>query len=58
MLPACMEELDKHGKTYELRMYRNAEPRFLRGLPAELSRAAAQDMWHRVLVFYEQYLTA
>jgi carboxymethylenebutenolidase len=36
------EELDKHHKTYEYQMYADAGP--------------AQDMWHRLLLFYEKHL--
>ena len=52
------EELDKHGKTYELRMYRNAGHAFFADYRPSYRAAAAQDMWHRVLVFYDQYLKA
>jgi carboxymethylenebutenolidase len=52
------EELDRHGKTYELRMYRNAGHAFFADYRPSYRAAAAQDMWHRVLVFYEKYLTA
>jgi carboxymethylenebutenolidase len=52
------EELDKHGKTYEFRMYRNAGHAFFADYRPSYRPAAAQDMWHRVLVFYEQYLQA
>ena len=52
------EELDKHGKTYELRMYRHAGHAFFADYRPSYRAAAAQDMWHRVLVFYEQYLQA
>src|SRR6266545_6616093 len=52
------EELDKHGKTYEFRMYRNAGHAFFADYRPSYRAAAAQDMWHRVLGFYEQYLKA
>jgi carboxymethylenebutenolidase len=52
------EELDKHGKTYEFRMYRNAGHAFFADYRPSYRAAAAQDMWHRVLVFYDQYLKA
>jgi carboxymethylenebutenolidase len=52
------EELDKHGKTYEFRMYRNAGHAFFAYYRPSYRAAAAQDMWHRVLVFYDQYLKA
>src|SRR5262249_31072600 len=52
------EELDKYGKTYEFRMYRNAGHAFFADYRPSYRAAAAQDMWHRVLVFYEQYLRA
>ena len=51
-------QLDKHGKTYESRMYRNAGHAFFADYRPSYRAAAAQDMWHRVLVFYEQYLAA
>jgi carboxymethylenebutenolidase len=52
------EELDKHGKTYEFRMYHNAGHAFFADYRPSYRAAAAQDMWYRVLVFYEKYLTA
>jgi len=52
------EELDKHGKTYEFRMYRHAGHAFFADYRPSYRAAAAQDMWHRVLVFYDQYLKA
>ena len=52
------EELDKHGKTYELRMYRHAGHAFFADYRPSYRAAAAQDMWHRVLMFYEKYLKA
>jgi carboxymethylenebutenolidase len=51
-------ELDKHGKTYELWMYRHAGHAFFADYQPNYRAAAAQDMWHRVLVFYEKYLKA
>ena len=52
------EELDKHGKTYEFRMYRNAGHAFFADYRPSYRAAAAQDMWHRVLGFYAKHLTA
>ena len=52
------EELDKHGKTYELRMYPNAGHAFFADYRDSYRPVAAQDMWHRVLVFYESHLAA
>ncbi|MGE0821191.1 MAG: dienelactone hydrolase family protein [Candidatus Binatia bacterium] len=49
-------ELDKHGKTYELRMYPHAGHAFFADYRPTYRAAAAQDMWHRVLRFYERYL--
>lgn len=49
-------ELDKYGKTYELRMYPNAGHAFFADYRPSYRPVAAQDMWHRVLVFYEKYL--
>jgi carboxymethylenebutenolidase len=51
-------ELDTHGKTYELRMYRHAGHAFFADYRPSYRAAAAQDMWHRVLVFYGHYLQA
>jgi len=50
------EELDKHGKTYELQMYQNAGHAFFADYRHSYRAAPAQDMWHRVLLFYEKYL--
>jgi carboxymethylenebutenolidase len=50
------EELDKHGKTYEFRMYRNAGHAFFADYRPSYRAAAAQDMWHQVLVFYDKNL--
>ncbi len=52
------EELDKHGKTYEMRMYPSAGHAFFADYRDSYRPVAAQDMWHRVLVFYEKYLKA
>ena len=50
------EELDKHGKTYEYHMYANAGHAFFADYRPSYRAAPAQDMWHRVLLFYEKYL--
>ena len=50
------EELDKHGKTYEFRTYPNAGHAFFADYRDSYRPVPAQDMWHRVLVFYEKYL--
>lgn len=52
------EELDKYGKTYEFRMYRQAGHAFFADYRPSYRPAAAQDMWHRVLTFYGKYLNA
>ena len=52
------EELDKHGKTYQLRMYPDAGHAFFADYRDSYRPVAAQDMWHRVLLFYEKYLSA
>ena len=49
-------ELDKHKKTYELRMYPNAGHAFFADYRPSYRPVAAQDMWHRVLTFYDKYL--
>ena len=53
-----VEELDKHGKTYEYKMYANAGHAFFADYRPSYRAAPAQDMWHRVLLFYEKYLTS
>jgi carboxymethylenebutenolidase len=50
-------ELDKHGKSYEFVMYRNAGHAFFADYRPSYRAAAAQDMWHRVLGFYGKHLT-
>ena len=50
------EELDRHGKTYEFKMYANAGHAFFADYRDSYRAAPAQDMWHRVLLFYEKYL--
>ena len=50
------EELDKHGKTYEYKTYANAGHAFFADYRPSYRAAPAQDMWHRVLLFYEKYL--
>ncbi len=52
------EELDKHGKTYEFKTYANAGHAFFADYRPSYRAAPAQDMWHRVLLFYERYLKA
>jgi carboxymethylenebutenolidase len=39
-------------------MYRNAGHAFFADYRPSYRAAAAQDMWHRVLLFYEQHLKA
>lgn len=51
------EELDKHGKSYELVMYRNAGHAFFADYRPSYRAAPAQDMWHRTLQFYGQHLS-
>ncbi len=50
------EELDKHGKTYDLVMYRNAGHAFFADYRPSYRAVPAQDMWHRVMMFYDKYL--
>ena len=49
-------ELDKYAKTYELHMYPNAGHAFFADYRDSYRPVAAQDMWHRVLLFYGQHL--
>jgi carboxymethylenebutenolidase len=51
-------ELDKHRKTYEMRMYPNAGHAFFADYRDSYRPVAAQDMWHRVLTFYDKHLSA
>jgi len=51
------EELDKHGKTYEFRNYAEAGHAFFADYRPSYQAAAAQDMWHRVMLFYEKHLS-
>ncbi len=50
-------ELDKHGKTYEFVMYRNAGHAFFADYRPSYHAASAQDMWHRVMGFYGKHLS-
>ena len=50
------DELEKHGKAYEIRMYPNTGHAFFADYRPSYRPAAAQDMWHRVVVFYEKHL--
>ncbi|MGQ4810093.1 Carboxymethylenebutenolidase [Candidatus Entotheonellaceae bacterium PAL068K] len=52
------EALETHGKTYEFRMYRQAGHAFFADYRPSYRAAAAQDMWHRVMLFYDKYLKA
>lgn len=49
-------ELDKHGKTYEMRMYPDAGHAFFADYRDSYRPVPAQDMWHRVLTFYDKHL--
>jgi carboxymethylenebutenolidase len=51
-------ELDKHGKTYEMWMYPNAGHAFFADYRDSYRPVPAQDMWHRVLTFYDKHLSA
>jgi len=50
------EELDKHNKTYEYQTYSNAGHAFFADDRPSYRAGPAQDMWHRLLLFYEKYL--
>jgi carboxymethylenebutenolidase len=50
------EELDKHGKTYTFHMYRDAGHAFFADYRPSYRAAPAQDMWHRVMLFYDRHL--
>ena len=52
------EELDKHNKTYEYQTYANAGHAFFADYRPSYRAGPAQDMWHRLLLFYEKYLKA
>lgn len=52
------EELDKHGKTYTFHMYRDAGHAFFADYRPSYRAAPAQDMWHRVMLFYDEHLRA
>ena len=49
-------ELDKHGKNYEFVTYANAGHAFFADYRPSYRAAPAQDMWHRVLTFYDKNL--
>lgn len=49
-------ELEKHGKEYEMRMYPNAGHAFFADYRDSYRPVAAQDMWHRVMLFYHAHL--
>ncbi len=51
-------ELDKHAKAYEMRIYPNAGHAFFADYRESYRPVAAQDMWHRVLTFYDKHLSA
>lgn len=48
--------LKEHGKTYESVMYENAGHAFFADYRPSYRAVPAQDMWHRVLLFYGQHL--
>ena len=48
--------LEQHGKTYEWVMYENAGHAFFADYRPSYRVVPAQDMWHRVLQFYDQHL--
>ena len=50
------EELDRHGKTYTFHMYRDAGHAFFADYRPSYRAAPAQDMWHRVMLFYDEHL--
>jgi carboxymethylenebutenolidase len=50
------EELDRHGKTYTFHMYRDAGHAFFADYRPSYRAAPAQDMWHRVMLFYDRHL--
>jgi carboxymethylenebutenolidase len=51
-------ELDKHNKAYEMRIYPKAGHAFFADYRDSYRPVAAQDMWHRVLTFYDKHLSA
>ena len=50
------QELDAHNKDYEFVHYPNAGHAFFADYRPSYRAAPAQDMWHRVLLFYERHL--
>ena len=50
------EELDKHNKTYEIQTYANAGHAFFADYRPSYRAGPAQDMWRRLLLFYEKHL--
>ena len=50
------EELDKHNKTYEIQTYANAGHAFFADYRPSYRAGPAQDMWRRLLLFYENDL--
>ena len=51
-------ELENHGKTYKTVMYENAGSAFFADYRPSYRAVPAQDMWHRVLLFFGQHLKA
>ena len=49
-------ELDKHGKTYDLHMYRDAGHAFFADYRDSFRPGPAADMWHKVMLFYDKHL--
>lgn len=48
--------LDENSKTYEWVMYENAGHAFFADYRPSYRAVPAQDMWHRVLLFYDKHL--
>ncbi len=51
-----LEELDRHHKTYEYQIYSEAGHAFFADYRPTYRAGPAQDMWHRLLQFYEKHL--
>ncbi len=50
------EELNKHHKTYEYQVYADAGHAFFADYRPTYRAGPAQDMWRRLLLFYEKHL--
>jgi carboxymethylenebutenolidase len=55
-IPAFVESMVKHKKTFEMKLYRGVQHAFFTETMPTYDKSAAEDAWDKALSFFNKYL--